>query len=141
MAFKCVDLTGANIQIRSEFPSVSHHNSKVLVSVDRARNISIVVAELIERHDTISYLSVPKRHELLISLLRGQLLVDHIRVLAHVVQSGNIIKSHRSVFVNIQFVIGLSDHTDARRTQVASKYADEFVKRNGSTVIAIESSK
>jgi hypothetical protein len=35
----------------------------------------------------------------------------------------------------------LSDHTDARRTQVASKYADEFVKRNGSTVIAIESSK
>ena len=141
MAFKCVDLTGANIQIRSEFPGVSHHNSKVLVSIDRARNVSIVVAELIERHDAVSYLGVPHRHELLIGLLGGQFPVDNIGVLAHIVDSSNIIKSHRSVFVNIKFVIGLSDIADTGRTQVTSQYTEEFIKRNRPTVITIKSSK
>lgn len=141
MAFKCIDLTALTNNIHSQFPGVSHHNSKVLVGVDGARNVSVVVAEFIERHDAILYLGVPQRHELLIGLFGSQFLVDHIGVHAHVVQLGYIIQSHLSVFVNIKFVIGLSDHANTGRTQVPSKNADELVERNGATVITIKCSK
>ena len=83
-------------------------------------------------------MGIPERHELPVGLLRSQLLLDDIRVHAHVVEFSYIIESYLAILVNIQFVIGLSDHANSSRAQITSKNADEFIKGHTAATITIK---
>lgn len=60
---------------------------------------------------------------------------------AHVVEFSYIIESHLAILVNIQFVVGLSDHTNSSRAQISSKSADEFIKGHTAAAVTIKFSE
>ena len=104
----------------SDLPSILHHHSEVLVSVNASGHVSEVVAELLEGNDTVSNLRVPQRHELHVDLLRV-LSSDNVRVLAHIINSCDVIELNSAVAVHVQLVVRLPDKCKTRLIQVTLK--------------------
>ncbi len=68
-----------------------HHEAEVVVSVDRGRDVFVVVTELVECDDAISHLGVPERHELAEDVYRRFPASHYIRVLGRIVKLSNIV--------------------------------------------------
>ena len=122
----------------SQLPGLGHHDSEVLVSVDRGRHVSVVFAELVESDDAVGVLSVPQAHELTVSLLWGLLACHHVGVLAHVVDASDVVQGHLTVAVDVKLVVGLSDVATTAIVEVAAKGNQELVEVNSATVVSIE---
>ena len=86
-----------------------HHQGEVVIPVDGAADALIVFQELIKGDHTIGHLGVPLRHELSEYLVWGLLALNHLWVLACVIDLSNVAKLHQSVLVHVKFVIGLLD--------------------------------
>jgi len=76
--------------IYSKLPGLGHHNTEVLVRVDRGRHVSVVVTELVKSNDSISFLGVPKAHELHIDVLRILVSLNT----ADIVNLSDVVKLH-----------------------------------------------
>ena len=83
-----------------------HHQSEVVVSVDRAADAFIVIHELVEGHDTVGDLGIPLGHELLEDLIWSLLSFNDFWVLTCIVDLGNVLDCHLSILVNIKLLIG-----------------------------------
>ena len=104
----------------SDLPGILHHDSEVLITVNAGRHVSEVVAELLEGHNSVSDLSVPQRHELHVDFL-GVLAGDHVRVLANIIDSRNVVKLDGAVAVHVQLVVSLPDESKTRLVQITLK--------------------
>lgn len=93
----------------SDLPRVFHHHGEVVVTIDRAAHALVIVAKLLEGHDTVGLLAVPLGHELLEHLIWGLSAVFHVGVFAGVVDLGDVLEGHASIFVHVQLFVGQSD--------------------------------
>ena len=73
---------------------MGHHDTKVLVRVNGGRYISVVVTELAKSNNSVSFLGVPKAHELHINIFRICAALNDFRVLAHIVYLSDILQLH-----------------------------------------------
>ena len=90
----------------SELPRVLHHQFEVVVAVDRAAHSLVVLAELFESDDTVGFLGVPLRHELLEDLIERLFALIDLWVLAGIVDLCDVGQRYLTVLIHIQFVIG-----------------------------------
>ena len=69
---------------------MGHHDTKVLVRVNGGRYISVVVTELAKSNNSVSFLGVPKAHELHIDVLRILVSLNT----ADIVNLSDVVKLH-----------------------------------------------
>ena len=74
-----------------KFPCILHHLCEVLIRIDGSRHLAEVFGELLESDDAVGHLSVPLFHKLQVDLLGLFFAADHVRVLADIIDLGDII--------------------------------------------------
>ena len=124
--------------VRSQFPGLGHHDAEVLISVNGGRNITVVLAKLIEGDNSIGNLRIPHAHELTIGFLRSFLAVDNVGVLAHIIDASDIVKGHLTILVNIKLLVCSSNETDSVLAEVSAEGPKELIKVYTAITVAIE---
>jgi hypothetical protein len=59
----------------------------------------------------------------------------------HIIDAGDVIKSHRAVFVYIKFLIGLADDANSEVVQVTLEGAEELFEGNGPALVLVKDSE
>ena len=115
-----------------------HHDSKVFVCVNRGGDVTIVITELVESDDSVCDLRIPHAHELTVGLLRSLLARHDVWMLAHVVDSSDVIKSDLAIAIYIQLLVSLPNEAKSVLVQIPAKCHKELVKVDSPGVIPVK---
>eukprot|EP00354_Favella_ehrenbergii_P007242 CAMPEP_0170460346 /NCGR_PEP_ID=MMETSP0123-20130129/6744_1 /TAXON_ID=182087 /ORGANISM="Favella ehrenbergii, Strain Fehren 1" /LENGTH=331 /DNA_ID=CAMNT_0010725259 /DNA_START=170 /DNA_END=1168 /DNA_ORIENTATION=+ len=94
--------------------------------------------KFVEGDDAVGRLSVPKAHEFAVGLLGSLLPIDHIWVLAHVVDARDVVKGHQAILVDVELVVGLADPASAASVEITAESSEELIEGDSVAAVAIE---
>lgn len=122
----------------SKLPRSLHHKLKVVVTVDRAADAFVVVAELIEGDDTVGFLRVPLGHELLEDLFWGFFAFFYLGVFTCIVNLSDVFKCDATILCHIKLVVGSFNPDLASVVNFTLEGAKELVITDSAVAITIE---
>lgn len=122
----------------SKLPRVLHHDLEVVVAVNGAADAFVVLAELLEGHDSVRRLRVPLRHELLEDLVGGLLALDDVGVFAGIVDLSDVREGHLAVLVDIELIVGSADPLLPVVVDLSLEAAEELVVADRAVAVFVE---
>ena len=117
---------------------VANHELEVIVAVDARRDVLVVVLKLLNRHDVITLVSLPKRHEFAEDFVSGLVSRLEVRVEADIVSNTNIIDSDLATAILVQHAVGLMHHVSSAIVEITADGAQKLIEGDLTVLVGIE---
>ena len=102
----------------SKTPGRFHDCGKLLITIDCRAHVLVIVTELIECDNSVSFLRLPQTHVLHVHFFWRDLAINYFRKFTHIYCLSDVLKCHFSVPSNVKLIVSSWYPRHSSRVQI-----------------------